>query len=321
MFSLNSRKLLAKAAENWPAKVLSIALALILFVFHRMSTMEDRFFSAPLSVELSPSLTPATSYTRMIRVTLRGDANSIYPILEDDIEVYVDLRKYSTAGSYRAPVQVRKKGTAVGVEPLEITVEPVEISLELDRKISKYVPITANIRGNLETGYDLVSHTLSPTQVVVDGPLNILGGISELYTDFIDLEGRTGDFSVVVNILNRDPLLAIRGAGTTEFRGFVRRLVPVRNIDSIPIEVNRLDPRFAADLSIKTGSVRVEGSQRELDRFIPPENFLSVDCSLLTEPGIYTLPVSANLPSSFNLIRREPEEVSITVIQKNGGEP
>jgi YbbR domain-containing protein len=319
MFSLNGRKILAKAAENWPAKVLAIALALILFVFHRMSTLEDRFFSAPLTVELSPSLTPATSYTRMIRVMLRGDANSIFPILEDDIEPYVDLRKYSAEGSYRVPVQVRKKGTALGAGPLQISVEPVEISLELDRKISKYVPITANLRGNLGTGYDLVSYTLSPTQVVVDGPMNILGGISELYTDFIDLEGRTEDFSVVVNILNRDPLLAIRGTGTTEFRGFVRRMVPVRSIDAVPIAVNGLDPRFAADLTVKTGSVRVEGLQRELDRFTPPENFLSVDCSLLSGPGVYTLPVNVNLPSSFNLVWREPQEVDVTVTDKNGG--
>jgi YbbR domain-containing protein len=319
MFSLNGRKLLAKAAENWPAKVLSIALALILSVFHRMSTLEDRFFSAPLTVELSPSLTPASSYTRMIRVTLRGDANSIFPILEDDIEPYVDLRKYSTEGSYRVPVQVRKKGTAVGVEPLEISVEPVEISLELDRKISKYMPITANIRGSPETGYDLGSYTLSPTQVIVDGPMNILEDISELYTDFIDLEGKTGDFSVVVNILNRDPLLAIRGTGTVEFRGFVQRLVPVRNIDAVPIAVNGLDPRFTADLTVKAGSVRVEGSQSELDGFLPPENFLSVDCSLLSGPGVYTLPVSVNLPSSFNLVRMEPREVNVTVTSENGG--
>jgi YbbR domain-containing protein len=321
MFSLNSRKLLAKAAENWPAKVLSIAFALILFVFHRMSTMESRFFSVPLVVEVNASLIPASSYVRMVRVTLRGDANSIYPILEDEIEVFVDLKKYDTEGSYRAPVQIRKKGTAQGVEALEISVDPMEISLELDRKISKYVPLTANIRGSLAAGYDLISHTLSPTQVVVDGPMNILGGISELYTDFIDLDGKNDDFSVTVNILNRDPLLTIRGSGTTEFRGFVRRLVPVRNIDQIPFLINGLDPRFSAETDVKTGSVRIEGSQEALDSFVPPEWFLSVDCSLITDPGVYSLPIRVDLPSGLNLIRQDPSEVQVTILPKNGGSP
>ena len=111
---LNGRKLLARAAENWPAKVLSIALAIILFVFHRMSMLEDRFFSVPLNLEINSNLVPASSYPRMVRVSLRGDANSIYPILEDDIEAYLDLTRYTDRGHYRAPVQVRKKVPPLG---------------------------------------------------------------------------------------------------------------------------------------------------------------------------------------------------------------
>jgi hypothetical protein len=65
MFSLNRSKILAGIAENWLAKVLSIALAIILFAFHRMGSLEDRFFSVPLNVELSSTLTPASSYTRI----------------------------------------------------------------------------------------------------------------------------------------------------------------------------------------------------------------------------------------------------------------
>jgi len=33
----------------------------------------------------------------------------------------------------------------------------------------------------------------------------------------------------MVNILNRDPLIVIRGNGMTEFHGFIRRSVPPRD--------------------------------------------------------------------------------------------
>ncbi|MDR0316088.1 MAG: hypothetical protein LBH97_04225 [Treponema sp.] len=131
---MNIRKLLTRAVENWPAKVLSIALAFIIFIFHRMNTLETRFFSIPLSVETSSTLIPAGDYPQIIRVSLRGDTGSIYTISEGDIEVYIDLTKYENEGLYRAPVQIRKKGNALGVEPLEISVEPMEISLRLDQK-------------------------------------------------------------------------------------------------------------------------------------------------------------------------------------------
>jgi hypothetical protein len=317
----NSRKLLDKAAENWPAKVLSVALAIILFVFHRMSSLEDRFFSVPLTVEVNSSLIPASSYTRMIRVSLRGDANSIYPILEDDIEAYIDLRNFESPGWYRAPVLIRKTGTALGVEPLEISVEPIEIPLELDRKISKYVPLTANLRGNVPSGYDLISHTLTPTQVVVDGPLTLLGNISELYTDFIDLDERNENFSVTVKILNRDPLIVIRGSGTTEFHGFIQRMVPVRNFTDLPISLRGLDENLEAELEVNSGSVRLDGDQNRLALFGPPPDFLYADCSTVTGSGTYTLPLKVDLPAGINLARQEPQSVILTVTPKGGDVP
>ncbi|MDR2160185.1 MAG: hypothetical protein LBP23_08995 [Treponema sp.] len=315
MFWQNSRgrKFLARVVENWPAKVLSVALAIILFVFYRMSTLESRFFSVPLNVELDSALIPASPYTRMIRVSLRGDANSVFPILEDDIEAYIDLKKYKSEGWYRAPVQVRKKGTALGVEPLEISVDPMEISLHLDHKISKYIPLTANLGGSPESGYALVSYTLTPAQVVVDGPMNVVEAVPELSTDYIDLEGRNEDFSVSVNILNRDPLLVIRGSGTAEFHCFIRKPVPVRNFEEVPIMVNGLDERFRAELDIRAGSVRIEGDQAVLDSFTPPLSFLAVDCSTLSREGIYVLPLMVDLPEGLNLVRKEPEEVTVSI--------
>ena len=178
MSSLNIRKLLDKITENWIAKAVSVALAVFLFVFHRMSTLETRILSVPLTVETNSSFVPASPYTRTIRVRLRGDVNSIFLIQEDDIEAYIDLKKYESEGWYRTSVQIRRKGNALGFEALETSVDPMEISVQLDRKISKYVPLTVNLRGNVETGYDLVSHSLSPTQVVADGPISVLGTIS-----------------------------------------------------------------------------------------------------------------------------------------------
>jgi YbbR domain-containing protein len=313
MFSLNPKKLLQRIAENWVAKVLSIALALVIFMFHRMNTMETRFFAAPLALELSDHLCPSSPYARMVRVTLKGEANNIQPVQNDDIVAYVDLNQYESPGTYHVPVRVRKLGTALGVEPLEVSVDPVEMIIELDYKSSKYVPLTANIEGSPEPGYDLVSHTLSPTQVVVEGPSGLLGNILELYTDVIDLNGRNADFSLTAGILNRDPLLTIRGNGTTEFKGFIHSRIDVRNFGNLPILLSSLDSRFQAEADMRTGSVTLGGNRGDLDEFSPREGFLSVDCSGVAGEGRYTLPVKISLPPSFNLIRADPVELEIVV--------
>ncbi|MDR1445068.1 MAG: hypothetical protein LBI94_09350 [Treponema sp.] len=320
MFSQKLNKFLRGAVENWVPKALSIALALIIFIIYRMSTLETRFFSSPLVLELPSHLCASSPYARMIRITLRGDANYIQPIQDDDIEAYIDLNNYESPGTYQVPVKTRKKGTALGVESLEISVDPVAINIELDYKQNKYVPLTANIEGSPEPGFDLVSHTLSPTQVVLEGPSGILDGVQELYTDVIDLNGRNADFSVVAAILNRDPLLTIRGNGMTEFRGFIHSRIDVRNFGNIPIVLLNLGGGFRAEPDLRTGTVRLEGSRGNLDAFSPPPGFLAVDCSAVTGPGRYTLPVRVSLPPSLSLVRTDPGNLGITVDLIDGEE-
>jgi hypothetical protein len=148
-----------------------------------------------------------------------------------------------------------------------------------------------------------------------------LGNVSELYTDFIDLDGRSENFSVTVNILNRDPLIVIRGSGVTEFHGFIQRMVPVRNFADLPVTLNNLDESLEAELDVKTGTVRLDGPQSRLDVFVPPPVFLYADCSAITGPGTYTLPLRADLPPGINLARQDPQSVVLTVTRKKGGAP
>jgi YbbR domain-containing protein len=313
MFLLNSRKLFAQAVKNWPAKVLSVALAIILFVFHRMSILEERFFSVPLNIETFGDLIPSSSYPRMVRVTLRGDANSIFPIVEEDIEAYLDLGGYTEAGNYRAPVDIRKKGTALGVDPLEIGVDPLEVSVELDRKLSKSVSLIPRYQGYVESGYELVSYTLEPTKAVIEGPSKLITGISELATEYVELSGRNTDFSTTVRVLNREPRIVVQGNGVAEFKAFIRAAIMIRTLDGLTIEVVGLEDSLRAEPEVSMGSIRLEGAQKELEAYTPAGTILTLDCSGIIQTGEYTLPVRVNIPSRFALTRSEPEEVRVYI--------
>ena len=310
---MNARKIFVKAVEHWPAKVISIGLAIILFIFHRISTQEERFFSVPLKIERLNTLMPSGFYPRVIRIGLRGEANSIYPVLEDDIEAYVDMAEYGEPGTFVVPVQWRKRGGALGTEPLQITVDPMEITFSLDYKISKFVPLTASLRGQLEAGCTMVSYSLNPSQVIVDGPVSLMDDVSEFYTELIDLDGRSSDFSVTVNILHSNPLIIVRGNGMTDFSGMVGQIIPVRNIFNVPIAISGIMDGFTGELEINSGSIRMEGeSQEAVDKFEPPAAFLWVDCSGIKEPGIYVLRVRSGTSGNIQF-RVEPEEVKIRI--------
>jgi len=310
---LDAGKLFAKAVQNWPAKVLSLAMAIILFIFYRMTTLETRFFSVPIAIENLSAMVPSSSYNRMIRVSLRGEANSIYSVLEDDVEAYVDMGKFNAPGTYVVPVELRRKGTAQ--VPMQISADPMTISLSLDHRDSKFVPIVANFVGQVENDYDMTSYTLNPTQIVIDGPATLMSGVSEVLTEQIDLSGRIADFTITAAILQRDPLIVMRGNGVTEFHGTITRIIPVRNIPNVPIAVIGLKEGLAGELDIKSATIHLEGSNRNtVEAFAPGPGFLSVDCSEIEEPGVYTLSVFTRFAENLIVRVVDPMEVRIQVV-------
>jgi hypothetical protein len=288
--------------NNWPAKVLSVGCALVLFVFYRTSTLEKRFFSVPLLVEGAGDMVPANRYPSMIRVTLSGSANSIYPVISSDIEAFIDLGNAKETGTRHFPVQTRKKGTAVGVEPLEITVDPMEITIELDTRLSVFVDIRADLQGEPAAGFELTRSTLSPTRIRVEGPERLVRRYTELPTEAIDLEGRNGDFTLITRVSNPDQLLLLHGESIIEFHGEVRPVLIIRTFATVQVGTHNLDTRLRFAVPPVLGELRVEGPQNELEVWQPSENALFVDCSGISGPGEYDLPLQVRLPEHFRLL-------------------
>jgi YbbR domain-containing protein len=310
---LDARKIFEKSIENWPAKVLSVILAIILFTFHQISTLEEDSFSAPLRIESNGQLVPSNSYEDSVRITLRSDERNINSIDREDIEVYVDLMKIDVPGTYRVPVLVRKTGTAVGIDPLEIRVNPSEIEINLDYNSSKSVSVTPNFRGSLDSGYEMISYSLEPTQVEIEGPRSIIDSVTSLSTEYIELTGRRSNFVTTSRITASDPLMKFQGSGLVEVHGFVQELIMIRNFNNLPITITGLNNRFTASLNIDEGSVRVEGSQNALADYILWGTVLSLDCSNIETTGTVEIPVTVSVPPQFSLIRYEPMSVSVTI--------
>jgi len=312
---VSPRKFFARAVENWPAKVLSLALSMILLIYHRMSLLDTRVFYTPVVIEQLNAMMPSNSYPRIIKVSLKGESQNLNSILEDDIEAYVNLRDIKSPGTYTVAVQLRKKGTAQGVEPLQISLDPMEITFSLDVKISKFVPIAVNFVGQVEAGYNMNSYSIDPNQVVVEGPAAVMANLSELYTDYIDLSARRSDFSISAPILHNDPLIVIRGDGSVNFSASISQIIAVRNISNVPIAITGLDGQFAGELEIAAANIRIEGYDRDtVESFVLPEGFIRVDCSQIGESGDYVLSVLPGTVAGLSF-RVEPREVRIQISQ------
>ena len=53
-------------------KVICLTAAVILLLFHRVTTLTERFFSVPLDVSTPSGLAVASAFPKTVRITLRG---------------------------------------------------------------------------------------------------------------------------------------------------------------------------------------------------------------------------------------------------------
>ena len=311
-----------KLIKNYPAKIISITAAIFVVMFHRMNMTQERFFSAPLSTTENGNMLPAIAPPSTVRIALRGDTDTIYPIVETDVEAYLDLTRYNAKGTYRVPVQIRRKGTALLADSLEIRVEPTEISLDIDQKQSKYIKVKENVTGTVAQGYSLASIFFKPEEVLIDGPAVLLEKINAIGAKEIDLNGRTDDFVQSVGLLLDDPLLKLvklHGEPVVELHALVRPVVVTKLIETT-VEVRNLPEAFSAELSVEKLQGTLQGNEIAIGEVEKRAALMYVYCSELDDEGEYTLPVLFDLPDGVTLVDTsadtQPPELVVKVTKK-----
>ncbi|MDX9800695.1 MAG: CdaR family protein, partial [Spirochaetia bacterium] len=193
-----------KASEilirNWPAKIMSIALAVLLSYFYKINTTEIRYMNIPLDVVINSAFIAAELHPTEVRVSLRGSENSISLISEKDISAEADFSSWKKSGVYREPVRIKKSGNALYADPLEIRVEPGEIYLKIEEKIVKNLDVIPVINGFPAENHELVSYTVTPDNISAEGPASLMEKLTVLKTESINLDGRKESFTLPVMI-------------------------------------------------------------------------------------------------------------------------
>ena len=80
-------------------------------------------------------------------------------------------------------------------------VTPSTVQLNLQSTVSKEVKVHPRIVGMVPDGYQLESVALHPDQVVVEGPGESVTAVTRVFTDSIDLTGRSTSFAMRVRLV------------------------------------------------------------------------------------------------------------------------
>jgi YbbR domain-containing protein len=301
--------------RNWPAKILSLVAAIFIFLFYTVNSLEERFFTVPLKLYLAEGYVAAGPYPRSVRVTLRGESDTIYRILEEDIEVYADFSRHNNEGLFRASIEFIGRGSAETSGPLEITVEPRELTLEIEKNLRKSVKVLPTMTGYPEKGFELSQYFITPNTVDVEGPRSHVENLDTVLTETVDLSGRSSDFTFRARLNVEDAYLSLPGGDSVEFLGIIRETVIIKNFTDIGMVTFDLDPRFELANPPQTGTIQLQGAQLNLGSLGPEDLFLSIDCSRIQEPGIYTVVPRPEVPPGVSILDWAPVTVNLEVVE------
>ena len=311
---MRSRRIFRILLADMPVKVICLTAAVILLLFHRINTLSERFFSVPLQVSVPAGLAVASSYPRSVRITLRGAEESIYPILEEDVEAAVSLDDRQSPGVFRAQVKVARKGTAQNVEPLEIKVEPQEIAFTLEPLAERRVGVVPDIRGAPAYGYELVQTAVTPAAVTIRGARSGVQGVASLPTEEIDLTGRTASFTAKVKLILPSTLVRVAGEASADFKATIQEALATRTFDSVEVAGLDLSPHFLLKAPPGPGSVQVRGAQLLVDGVRPDQVRLLLDFSIVKKAGRYTLHPRPETPEGVSVLDWSPREVAVEFV-------
>jgi hypothetical protein len=310
------RSLLSRLVDEWPAKALSVAAALVLFLFNRMSALKQEYRSVPLVIRGSERFMPAEDYPRMVRVGLRGEPSEVPLIKDDDLEAYVDLSAVVEEGLRSFPVQVRRKGAALDADPLEISVEPMQARLRLESSAIAVLPINPRFRGFPEAGYERVDNQISPPSAEIRGPRSLVAGIKAVYTEEVDMTGINSDMDALALLEAPSPFVALSNSDAVRIRVTVRKAFALKTFEALPIESNGLRPWLALAAVLPQGVLKLQGSQESMKDFAPGPGALSVDLGAINAPGTYVIAVVADVPKEFTVAGLDPAEIEVAVKER-----
>jgi YbbR domain-containing protein len=313
---LNVDTILKKLTRNSPQKIVSLVMAIFLFMFHNINLLKSKTISSKLQIEGQTNLIITNIIPENVSVTLLGNEEDISGISGDDIITFIDISAYTEKGSYRVPVQIIKAGNVLNIDTLEMSVEPVDIRIQLDNMLRKFVRISPAISGSPAAGYDLVSENVEPSQIQIEGPETSINSIDSVTTVPLDISDRYSDFSTRLEIVIPGQLFTIDGDSHVEYRATIRPAYVSKYFSNISLKAVDLDESFTAEIVPDTGGITLHGKYTDIENFVPADNLLTIDCSKIKDGGDFELPVKVDAGGLFEAASYTPETAVVKVSKR-----
>ncbi len=312
---MNTKRLLDKILDKWPAKIICLVIAIFLYFFHQASLIDSKTLVVPLQIIENGMVMHMGDTPSSVSVVVRAGDEAIKTIQPADITASINLNTITEKGSYKLPVKITLSEDLMAYDPFEVKLKENYITVSVDKKTIKYIPIVPSIVGEVAHGYEIDTITINPSTVEIVGPQTIVNATQEIYSTRINVSNAETNFSTETSYQQVNKLLTVLDEGDFKAEITVKPIVMERTFDDIEIEIINLDKKLEVKEPLPAISIKLSGNMPVLENYILSKHTVQLNMHEVTEPGTYELPLRYVLPANLQLIEKSDEEISVTVVK------
>ncbi len=296
--------------ENKGIMLMSLLLALALFVISRQPISDVKLFNVPLEyrgqrsdVEISGEIAQTVS------VRVRGPRDLVRSLMPTQLAVTADLTN-KEAGE--RVVQLRTADVALPDSNIQVVqIEPASIRLVLEPKVKKRVPVKAQLIGALSEGLELYGSSAVPDLIEIEGAESQINTVNYLLTESVNMSGHGKTFQAMVDV--ETPHSSLRVLTTTPVKLTIE-IGERRSFKRFPaVSVHWVNPTGNKELLTKTVEVQLYGPASTLD--VLQSKDLRVEVTADSAPNVTTALPKVILPENsaphVEVIKIIPNEVKL----------
>ncbi len=302
----NARRRLRR---NAGLRVVSVAIAIGLWMFVNAAGTGGLALDVPISYRtLPPGSVIINHPPDFVKLEVTGPRTILSLLEPERLTLRLNLAGVGTGQTdfkiYPTMFNV-PRGTAV------TRITPSDVTLDIDRVVSRDVPIHLTLQGSVEAGYKIASMELRPPTVSVSGPSRYVMSLQVAQTEPLDVHGATAPLEGFVDLA--EPALPVRLSGTrVDARVDIAEEIADREFRGIGVEVRDSGYRYKvmpdkATVTLRGPAIKLAG--------VDPKGLLFVDARGV-EPGNHDLPVQVNLPEGMQLVKQAPERVKLRMYRE-----
>jgi len=303
--------------ENLGLKIVSLLLAVILWLYVTAQQIDMQVFRVPIELKNIPEgLALSREAPSEADVTIKGARIDLIKLrLTRKLKLSVDCSDVK-AGR----VNIRLSPAALNL-PQDFDIRNVSIdnphilSLEFEKLVSKQVPVKIAYKGEVPENIVIEGKPIIvPDRVTVTGPERVINKINLVNTEEIELKGSRKKFSSEVRV----------NAGTSEIDinpkevfveiRFSRRILRV--LSSIPPTLLQDDQSLAVKYSPRTVSLTVEGPEELVNSIRKEDISIIIDITTKKE-GKYKIEPQIIVPKGIDRYWLDIDYFDIEISKKN----